>query len=192
MSEGVPPNDRVGQCVLTLEAHSDWVYSACFSPDGARIVSASGDRTVRVWNAATGECELTLKGHGDRVCSASFSPDGAKIVSASDDRTVRVWNAPVLTPEQAAEAAAQAAKAAAPTIAFSVVELTGKELPMTMLSALHTVAELKQAVAAASGTRAAQVRLVLKNEVLDDESKTLGEHGVEAGSQVHAVAGALG
>ena len=83
-------------------------------------------------------------------------------------------------------------KIAAPTIAFSVVELTGKELPMTMLSALHTVAELKQAVAAASGMRAAQVRLVLKNEVLDDESKTLGEHGVEAGSQVHAVAGALG
>ena len=191
VSEGVPPDVRVDRCVLTLKGHGDWVCSASFSPDGAKIVSASGDRTVRVWNAATGECELTLEGHGNWVWSASFSPDGAKIVSASDDRTVRVWNAPVLTPEQAAEAA-EAAKAAAPTIAFSVVELTGKELPMTMLSALHTVAELKQAVAAASGTRAAQVRLVLKNEVLDDESKTLGEHGVEAGSQVHAVAGALG
>jgi hypothetical protein len=35
--------------------------------------------------------------------------------------------------------------------------------------------------------RAAHVRLVLKNEVLDDESKTLGECGVEAGSQVNAV-----
>ncbi len=31
------------------------------------------------------------------------------------------------------------------------------------------------------------MRLVLKNEVLDDESRTLGEHGVEAGSQVNAV-----
>ena len=58
---------------------------------------------------------------------------------------------------------------------------------MTTLSALHTVGELKQEVAAASGTRAAQVRLVLKNEVLDDESVTLGECGVEAGSQVNAV-----
>jgi hypothetical protein len=94
---------------------------------------------------------------------------------------VRVWIA--LTPEQAAEAT----KAAAPTIAFSVIELTGKELPMATLSALHTVGELKQEVAAASGTGVAQVRLVLKNEVLDDESKTLGEYGVEAGSQVNAV-----
>ena len=55
---------------------------------------------------------------------------------------------------------------------------------MTTLSALHTVGELKLEVARASGMRAAQVRLVLKNEVLDDESMTLGQYGVEAGSQV--------
>ena len=107
-----------------------------------------------------------------------FSPDGAMIVPAGGDNTVRVRNA--LTREQAA-------RDAAPMIAFSATELTGKELPMTMLSALHTVGELKQEVARASGMRAAQVRLVLKNEVLDDESVTLGEHGVEAGSQVNAV-----
>jgi WD40 repeat protein len=174
-------NAATGECELTLKGHSLAVISACFSPDGAKVVSASWDRTVRVWNAATGECELTLKGHSSPVLSACFSPDGAKIVSASDDNTVRVWTA--LTPEQAAAAA----KAAAPKIAFSVIELTGKELPMTTLSALHTIGELKQEVARASGTRAAQVRLVLKGEMLDDESRTLGEHGVEAGSQVNAV-----
>ena len=47
--------------------------------------------------------------------------------------------------------------------------------------------ELKLEVAAASGMRVEQMRLVLKNEVLDDESVTLGECGVEAGSQVNAV-----
>eukprot|EP01046_Picozoa_sp_COSAG06_P118722 COSAG06_NODE_65917_length_255_cov_1.660256_1_plen_78_part_10 len=61
------------------------VRSACFSPDGARIVSVSDDHTVRVWNAATGECELTLKEHSWQVLSACFSPDSAKIVSASLD-----------------------------------------------------------------------------------------------------------
>ena len=29
--------------------------SAQFSPDGARIVTASGDKTARVWDAATGK-----------------------------------------------------------------------------------------------------------------------------------------
>ena len=91
---------------------------------------------------------------------------------------MRVWVA--LTTEQAA-------KAAAPTIAFSVIELTGKELPITTLSTLHTVGELKHEVAEASDTRVEQVRMVLKNEVLDDESMTLGECGVEVGSQVNAV-----
>jgi hypothetical protein len=144
-------------------------------------VSASDDKTVRVWNAATGECELTLKEHSGAVLSACFSPDGAKIVSASYDKTVRVWN--VATPEQAVKAA----KDAAPKIAFSVIELTGKELPMTTLSALHTVSELKEEVARSSGIKAEQVRLVLMGEVMDDESMTLGAHGVEAGSQVNAV-----
>jgi hypothetical protein len=174
-------NAATGEGELTLQGHSSVVSSACFSPDGARIVSASSDHTVRVWNAATGACELTLEEHSSAVWSACFSPDGARIVSASHDNTVRVWNA--LTPEQAAKAA----KAAAPKIAFSVIELTGKELTMTTLSALHTVGELKQEVARVSSMRAEQVRLVLKNEVMDDESRTLSAYGVEAGSQVNAV-----
>jgi ribosomal protein L37AE/L43A len=118
--------------------------------------------------------------HSAWVLSACmFQPaNGARTVSAGDDKTVRVY---------IARTTEQVAKAAAPTIAFSVMELTGKELPMTTLSALRTVGELKQEVARASGMTATQVRLVLKNEVLDDESRTLGEHGVEAESQVNAV-----
>ena len=34
-----------------------------FSPDGRRIVSGGGDKTLKVWDAATGQETLTLKGH---------------------------------------------------------------------------------------------------------------------------------
>ena len=32
-------------------AHSDWVTSVAFSPDGATIVSGSADNTIKVWDA---------------------------------------------------------------------------------------------------------------------------------------------
>ena len=67
--------------------------SAAFSPDGARIVTASDDKTARVWDAATGKAIAVLSGHDGAVLSAAFSPDGARVVTASDDKTARVWDA---------------------------------------------------------------------------------------------------
>ena len=63
------------------------MHSAAFSPDGKRIVTASGDKTARIWDAATGQpIGEPLKGHEDAVYSAAFSPDGKRIVTASRTR----------------------------------------------------------------------------------------------------------
>ena len=60
------------------------MWSAAFSPDGKRIVTASEDKTARVWDAASGKpIGEPLKGHEAVVCSAAFSPDGKRIVTAS-------------------------------------------------------------------------------------------------------------
>jgi WD40 repeat protein len=47
------------------------VYSAAFSSDRSRIVTASGDQTARIWDAASAKEIAVLRGHGDRVHSAS-------------------------------------------------------------------------------------------------------------------------
>lgn len=57
------------------------------------VASASYDKTVRLWEAATGTCRSTLEGHSSGVTAVAFSPDGQLIASASDDETVRLWEA---------------------------------------------------------------------------------------------------
>ena len=64
-----------------LQGHSAAVRSAAFSPDGRRIVTASDDRTARVWDVQTGEEIAALREHTAPVRSAVFSPDGLRVVS---------------------------------------------------------------------------------------------------------------
>jgi WD40 repeat protein len=77
--------------LLTLRGHTHNLSSVQFSPDGQRIVTASVDNTVRVWNAADGRLLATLQGHTGYIPHARFSPDGKRIVTASWDQTPRVW-----------------------------------------------------------------------------------------------------
>lgn len=49
--------------LLTVTGHTREVTGAAFSPDESRIVSASGDKTLHVWDAETGTALLTLTEH---------------------------------------------------------------------------------------------------------------------------------
>jgi eukaryotic-like serine/threonine-protein kinase len=77
----------------TFVGHTGGVLSVAFSPDGKRIVSGSGDKTLKVWDAKTTREILALKGHTDFVWSVAYSPDGKRIASGSSDKTVKVWDA---------------------------------------------------------------------------------------------------
>lgn len=79
---------------LSLEGftgHKEVVNSVAFSPDGKRLVSGSGDKTVKVWDATTGQEVMTLTGHTGGIYKVSFNHDGTRIVSASKE--VIVWDA---------------------------------------------------------------------------------------------------
>ena len=72
--------------------HDGPVRAASFSPDGRTVVTASVDKTARLWDAASGK-ELQRLTHEERVFAASFSPDGRTVVTASTDKTARLWDA---------------------------------------------------------------------------------------------------
>jgi hypothetical protein len=72
--------------------HQATVWSAAFSPDGTRVVTASWDKTARMWDAATGKPLTSALEHQDVVVSAAFSPEGTRVFTASWDKTARVWD----------------------------------------------------------------------------------------------------
>jgi len=65
-----------------------------YSPDGSRIVTASDDKTARLWDAGNRQADRhAAVGHSDVVNRAAFSPDGARTLTYSFDHTARLWDA---------------------------------------------------------------------------------------------------
>jgi len=75
-----------------LVGHTDGVGFVSFSPDGTKLVSASKDETVRVWDSITGESIYVLTGQSELVHEATFSPDGSSILSLGINGSLCIWD----------------------------------------------------------------------------------------------------
>jgi WD40 repeat protein/DNA-binding SARP family transcriptional activator len=80
-----------GGPVRALRGHTDLAWTARFSFDGTRAVSASDDRTARIWNLADGTS--TVLSHPEPVLAADFSPDGRRVATAGHGGILRIWDA---------------------------------------------------------------------------------------------------
>merc|ERR1712072_217963 len=82
-----------GECRERLMGHSGAVRSIVCSSDGCRALSASDDRTAKLWSVEEATCLLTIaNGHNDLITSVDISDDGCTGITGSGDRTVRIWN----------------------------------------------------------------------------------------------------
>jgi WD40 repeat protein/tRNA A-37 threonylcarbamoyl transferase component Bud32 len=74
-----------------LKGHEYPIADVAVSNDGTRIASASLDKTLRVWDAATHQPIFSGK-HDHWVTAVAFSADGKLAASASWDKIVKVWD----------------------------------------------------------------------------------------------------
>ena len=79
-----------GECVNTLQGHTNVVSSLVLLPDG-KLASGAYDKSIRIWDTNNNfNCVNTLQGHTSYVLSLVLLPDG-KLASGSYDNTIRIW-----------------------------------------------------------------------------------------------------
>ena len=68
--------DYIGACTSVLTGHEGEISKITFNPQGSRILTASSDKTSRLWDVESGECLQVLEGHTDEIFSCAFNYEG--------------------------------------------------------------------------------------------------------------------
>lgn len=96
-----PQNDRIAERLIescygnygrynqALTGHAAAINNIAYSPDGTKIVTASTDKNVTVWDVVTCRALFTIQTHDASVKTAIFSPDGRELATASGD-TIKI------------------------------------------------------------------------------------------------------
>jgi len=94
---GLSNNTAVGilveefRIMMTFSGHSQPINAVDYL-DSRYIITASEDKTIRVWDMITGEYVTVLDGHDSCVNNVCVISSLKYLISASDDKTIRIWD----------------------------------------------------------------------------------------------------
>jgi WD40 repeat protein len=77
--------------IKNVGGHTDEVFKIAVSPTAPILATGSGDKSVRLWDAAALTNTKTLAGLTDHVFAVAFSPDGTLVAGGSFAGEVGVW-----------------------------------------------------------------------------------------------------
>ncbi|KAL8925577.1 MAG: hypothetical protein Q9208_003469 [Pyrenodesmia sp. 3 TL-2023] len=85
---------KLTRALNVMKDHVAAVMDIDFSPTGEELVSASYDRSIRLWDRAGGHSkDIYHTKRMQRVFSTLFTPDSKYLLSGSDDGNIRLWRA---------------------------------------------------------------------------------------------------
>jgi len=74
-----------------IKAHSDWIYSLDFTPDGTVLATGSADKTTKLWSTKTWELQGNPIECGDYVLCVRYSPSG-KLMAIATDNNIQIYD----------------------------------------------------------------------------------------------------
>jgi mono/diheme cytochrome c family protein len=96
---GLSPNGSIAgdKPQRVLDGFPGKVTAVHFTPDGSRLITASGipglGGVAAMWDVESGSLIRQFKGHRDILYDAELSPDGKTLATCSYDKKIQLWNA---------------------------------------------------------------------------------------------------
>jgi hypothetical protein len=78
--------------VAVCRGHDEPICGLSFTSDGRHVITASSDRSLRIWDVQTGVEHMRLVSHRRPITGVAFSPDGLTVACASQNQTVWLWD----------------------------------------------------------------------------------------------------
>src|SRR5436190_5271487 len=85
-------DDIQNKLSASWRAHGDTIFDMDFSRDGTQLVTAGGDKLIKVWELASKKELARLEGHSTQVLSVAFNTNATQVVSGGADKEIKVWD----------------------------------------------------------------------------------------------------